>query len=562
MTEVDRDPWTEAGYDPSLAFLLWAWGGADGFSNGKGSGSGSYAHRRGTVPLLLERIAQGNPWQADPTTGRAPVDWLWRLTRSTPHDFKTVLQACLTHPKAPDPATWSQRLVYDSVEPGQPGGQAPTLWINGIVSHPLGGDVAQLFASLGGRLDALDSSGNGLLSNCSSQPWSKIEQFMAAAESQGASIMDVPEGKSWLSCWGYQSPSDLTEHQAQFVKLAKKYPQACKSSVPPLEEMISVLRQSGGMRSTSAAWKRLDMDKHFREHPKDVVRLQAEVLSLANRVFNASVSSAQSSTLSYLSGRLVKLLDASNPEHRAGCQLASALSDMLKKGKDEFLLLAYSQDCLAPEGVPVADHLAGISSFLSNHWPTNTNHHADKLPVLIGGFSTVVLERLLEAQAVPPQRLREYLKGLTGQQAAGIRAWADSSNVVALLALDGQATPDPEMTEQLVIDCLGHFKIRQSSILTHMGQEILALAQGKSTTRFPSVALAAPHFCDVLPALAQGSPRVAHALEDVIRALSAQNHTAGYEYVSEVVSFLGQVALSARARVVQEQPPSSPRSRM
>lgn len=565
MTELDRDPWAETGYDPSLAFLLWAWGSAEGFSNGNGEASGSYAHRRGTVPLLLERITQGNPWQEDPITGRSPVDWMWRMKRSAPQDFKTILEACLTHPKAPDPATWSRRLVYDSIEPGKPGGQVPTAWINAIVSHPLGGDVAQLYASLGGRLDAVDFSGCGVLANCSSQPWHKIEQFMAAAESQGASVMSVPEGKSWLSCWGQQSPSELADHQAQFVKLAKTYPQACKSSVPPIEEMISVLHQAGGMRSTSAAWKRLDMEKHFRAHPEDVVRLQAEVLYLANRMFSGNYNSAQSSTLSYVSGRLVKLLDMTDPEQRAGCQLAGALAHYFNsRGHDEFLLLAYSQDCLAPDGVSVDDHLAGISRFLSSYWPNGDNysHYKGKASDLAEIFASALPSRLLDEDGVPPHRIREYITSMTSQSAvSGGPPWAQSDHVVALLALDGRATADPTMTEQLVISCLAQFKPGNSSVLTHMGQEILAHAEGKSTTRMKAVAPATTHFCDVLPTLARQSPLVAQAVRDVVRELGSKNHGPGYAFIDGVVSYLNQVSLSVLANSVQE-PSLAPRSRM
>ena len=186
---MDTNPWNEAGYDPSLAYLMWAWGCADGFSNGTGASAGAYAHRRGTLSLLLEQIAEGDPWKPDPTSDRAPVDWLWEMDRCVPQDFRAVLEACLTHPCAPNPVTWSERPLYSATHTDH---QPAHTWINGIVKNARGPAVADLYVSLGGRLDAPDRFGCGLLANASQLEWLQIEKFMAAAETQGASLLAAP----------------------------------------------------------------------------------------------------------------------------------------------------------------------------------------------------------------------------------------------------------------------------------------------------------------------------------------------------------------------------------
>lgn len=449
---MDTDPWNEAGYDPSLAYLLWAWGCADGFSNGKGSLHGSYAHRRGSIPFLLEQIAKGDPWKPDPTSGRAPVDWLWEMDRLAPQDFRAVLEACLTHHCAPDPSTWSLRPLYSASHAEQ---QPAQTWINGIVRNARGPDVAGLYVSLGGRLDSPDRFGRGLLANASQLEWSQIERFMAAAETQGASLLSAPANDSWVTTWNHHSSSELAAHQATLAKLSQKYPAACRSQINPVDEMLSFIRQASGMRPTSAAWKRLEMDRYLRAHPEDLLRMQGAVLSLALRLSSIRSLDTQDSTFFYLAGRLAKLCDpVKDSRLLPGCRLAAALSTKNNTYADAYLLLACSQSATPDPSVSMSDWASAQRVFFEQCLVPSAGQNKSEPSASSVEFVSTLLDVLDSGKEVlPPDRLRALLVELQApapplSEAPG-QVRAGPGHVSGLLALDARANPD--MTSSIKI---------------------------------------------------------------------------------------------------------------
>lgn len=295
-------------YDHSLTYFFWAWGCADGFGDKSGEGGGFYEHRRQSTSRLLEMIRQGNPWVPDPKSGRAAVDFLWATNHLPKDDFLSVMEACLTHPQAPDPSTWSTRDVFNSQEKV---GIPSTKWIMAMVRHPLGPDMVMPYVRLGGRLDAVDQHGYGVLANCQHLSWPNLEKFLAAAQVQGVSVMAAPEGKTWMSKWAVSSPTELADAQNKISALSSVYPKACQLLTPPEDEMCSTILSTEGMRPTSSAWKRLDMDKVLREDPKAFRKVFFHALAVAKLVsglnFHSNNNNTKYSTLSFLAGKLSKL---------------------------------------------------------------------------------------------------------------------------------------------------------------------------------------------------------------------------------------------------------------
>ena len=553
----EQHPWNEDNYDPSLAFLLWAWGSASGFSNGKGENAGAFDHRRGTLPLLLDRIKSGNPWQPDPMTGRAPVDWMWCLSRSNAADFMKVLEACLTHPQAPDPVTWSTRLVYDARHDNKSGEQIN--WISAMVSHPLGGDAADLYVRLGGRLDALSTSGWGVLADSSHQEWSKITQFMKAAHSQGASLLGAPEGHSWVSGWKHLSPSELAKSQAEFMRLAELYPLACVSSISPMDEMLSVVRQAAGMRPTSAAWKRLGMDKHLNTHPDDVLHLQAAVLSLAWGLSRLNSSDSQNSTLSYLVGRLSKWSDPQkDPRLLPGCRLAAAFSSQIRRYEDELLLLACGQTCLPDTSLSPSLWLEEQRQLLEERWPATLHQTSPQSSQAARTFTASVLSFLAaDDQQLSPSERREYLNELLSAQ----DRWVQPDDIVVLLLIDSLSSPCQDTTAKLSMMALDMLATDQATATT-LSRAVVSLGGDPAAAPASNEELAVQYLLDILPSQASRSHPIAVKIEGLARQLSNRPPSYPSDPRPAAGAYFSQLALSLHASAVQGSTPNSVRSRM
>lgn len=291
-------------YDHALAYLFYSWGISHDFSDGRGAKGGFYEHRAQTTDLLVDLIKKGNPWAPHPDTGRCAADLLWLCHCYPIEKFKQVMLACLTHPQAPDPNTWSTRRVFNTTVKDE-NYPIPSLWINAIAQHKQSPELAQLYVDLGGRLDAVDHNGDGLLANCGHRDWSDIEKFMRAADSKGFSITASKNG-SWSSSWKHLGPAELSDVESKFSELSKKYPHATRSLISPVQEMAEVIRQNRGMRPTSAAFKRLGLDKIIQKDPASFQELFNHTLLLGIELFGRGRSHHVSTTFTYMSGALAK----------------------------------------------------------------------------------------------------------------------------------------------------------------------------------------------------------------------------------------------------------------
>lgn len=333
-------------YDYALAYLFYSWGISDDFSDGRGEKGGLYEHRARTTDLLVDLIKKGNPWAPHPETGRCPADLLWLCHCYPTEKFKQVMLACLTHPQAPDPSTWSTRRVFKTTAQDEDS-STPSLWINAIANHQQSPELAQLYVDLGGRLDAVDHNGNGLLANCGWRNWSDIEKFMRAAESKGFNITASKDG-SWSSSltWRHLSPTELFEAENKFSELSKKYPNATRSLISPVQEMAEVIRQDRGMRPTSAALKRLGLDGVIQKDPATFQELFNHTLLLGIELFNKRKSRNTSTTFTYMSGVLAK----ASVKHPDSCHyhkvFAAALS-VREAYRKQFQLLSGGVDIVS-----------------------------------------------------------------------------------------------------------------------------------------------------------------------------------------------------------------------
>ena len=410
--------WTEAEYDPSLAFLIWSWGCASGFTNGRGTEAGTFEHRKGMTDLVLQKIKEGNPWQADPISGKAPADWLWEINRTHEQDFLLVMDAILTHPAAPDPVTWSTRPVYSAKkENSSEGKEKPSkLWIDAFVSHSHAEAAVNRYVELGGRLDAVGAYGHGLLSNASALDWRVIEKFMAAAEQQHACITAAPQGTSWLNNWRNAPSLDMSNVQKKFQELSRKYPLATRSMISRSEEMIAVIRQAAGMRPTSTAWKRLDMDAFLKSNPEAVAEIFRETLALGLYTITTSRTDKGFSTMSFLSGKLSKIVKIEdNPALRPVARLASAFSLAGSRYEDVFSLLSAGQNPLPGEGEDLAAWLSDINAVMSVFRGTKTNPYgqmSNAKRLFCDGFIAALKTQI---QSMSPEVARNLLNVLQDQ---------------------------------------------------------------------------------------------------------------------------------------------------
>lgn len=287
-------------YDHALAYVFWAWGKASDFTNNGVENGGYYEHRSQTTDLLVDLIKRGNPWAPDPATGRAAADLLWICRCYPPEQFLRVLDACLTHPQAPDPATWSGRPVFDATTAPN---QKPKLWINAIVEHPQIKDILGRYVQLGGRLDTVDENGRGVLANCGSRSWEDIEFILALAQSQNANVMGTRNGSHWITHWHHLSTSENSVAQQKIAELAKKYPQATLSQADPIDEIVSLIRQDPGKRIVATAWKNLGIEKIIGKDEKAFERIFNETLNLS---LDHILTHLSSTTLPYLAACLAK----------------------------------------------------------------------------------------------------------------------------------------------------------------------------------------------------------------------------------------------------------------
>ena len=209
------------------------------------------------------------------------------------------------------------------------------------------------------------------------------------------------------------------------------------------------------MRPTSAAWKRLDMDKHLRSHPEDLTKVQGAVLSLARRLSLIRSLDTQDSTLFYLSGRMAKLCDPIKDSRLLpGCRLAAALSTQNNTYPDAYMLLACGQSALPDPSTSMSDWAATQRVFFEQFLVPSAGQNKSEPSASSMKFVSALLDVLDSGKEVlPPDRLRALLVELQSpapplSEAPGqVRAGPD--HVSGLLALDARANPD--MTSSIKI---------------------------------------------------------------------------------------------------------------
>lgn len=222
-----------------------------------------------SADILIPLLAQHDPWEYSTALEAAPVDYLVGLGARnglTPnqiqHGWRT-LEACLRHPNAPDPTTWSHRLscltdrasAYSAgAVPNQWNRRVP--WLHALALSPLNGHI-ETYCALGGTME-VEHEGLSALQFLFNSP--VLEKWMEQAHRQG---VDLTQGNlsAHMNFWMKEHNPTLT-HSGAFAERVR----AARAQHIPLdpaerswEEFLETAQLLSGYKNTMQKIKHPDV---------------------------------------------------------------------------------------------------------------------------------------------------------------------------------------------------------------------------------------------------------------------------------------------------------------
>lgn len=292
-----------------------------------------------SADILIPLLAQHDPWEYSTALEAAPVDYLVGLGARnglTPnqiqHGWRT-LEACLRHPNAPDPTTWSHRLscltdrasAYSAgAVPNQWNRRVP--WLHALALSPLNGHI-ETYCALGGTME-VEHEGLSALQFLFNSP--VLEKWMAAAHQQG---VDLTQGNlsAHMNFWIKEHNHTLTQSGAfaERVRAARAQHIPLDPAERSWEEFLETAQLLSGYKNTMQKIKHPDvlaaLQRNERKQQQLADALVAKIPAVVDERY-LRFDSNQSGALKALASVWNKAVPATSPAQDAWRQASVVYS--------------------------------------------------------------------------------------------------------------------------------------------------------------------------------------------------------------------------------------------